>query len=146
MKDHGTSSKISLIGTISLDGQRLKPTLIAKRKNIKDELILQGYGENIVHTVSHATAFTTEEISQNFIEGTYISHLLNLRNEYQYHGKAIVQLVGLTAYNSLKLDDLQLKYNFDLDFLIPYSNHMIQVLDLEIFWIGNLFDWESGSI
>jgi hypothetical protein len=124
---------VTLVATINLVGQQLKPLyLITNKVAVKDpDLELMSRSLALYQTTkgyqnSHSMAFYVREVLVPYCE--------NLRNATQ-DPTLIVFLImdNCSCHNKPELMDLYARYNITVIWLPPHSSHFLQPLDLGLF-------------
>lgn len=129
------AKRITLIGTISLDGTKLKPMIIVPNKRIEKQLLINGYGQRNLLICSQENGFINSTIFQYWADEIFIPEILKRREETGYTGEAILLMDGCSSHFSDYILD-EFTYNGIIPFQEPPgSSDQVQALDLGIFGV-----------
>ncbi len=139
------SNRSSAIAAISPVGLVCQPQLAVTRATLDDELYeyLPLDSIQIVHTDNR---YVNTNSFEHWFKTQFLTSLHNLRQKYQYNGKAIVIMDGLKAhYNLIEKIDCQ-NENIIFHFLVAHSSDQTQPLDLGIFGVMKHFEQNFQNI
>ena len=123
----------TLLGCITASGKALKPLVIAKRKSVEANLILEGVDPTNVMLEPSPTGFINREIFTKWLIEVFIPHVVHSREKYHYEGLGILIMDNCTSHYSEEIQKKLDAVKICIVFLAPHSSHLTQPLDLIIF-------------
>ena len=129
------SKRSTMIGTISIDGTKLKPYIVLTNKTCEKELIINGYGDSNVLKVYQENGFITSESFGHWADSIFFPELMKRRQETGYKDTAVLLLDGCLAHCSDYFYDQCTYYDVYPFFEPAGSSDQVQALDLGIFGI-----------
>lgn len=133
------AKRVTLIGTISLDGTKLKPMIIVPNKRIEKQLLINGYGERNLLICSQENGFINSAIFQYWASEIFIPEVIKRREETGYTGEAILLMDGCSSHFSDYVLDEFTYYGIIPFQEPPGSSDQVQALDLGIFGVQKHF-------
>jgi hypothetical protein len=133
-----TGKRISLIACISADGTYVRPSIIIQRATFEDEAVTFGLTPDTVQIYTQRKSFIDRDISQDWLQDTFLPEIRRRRERWQYHGPVFLLLDNFTAHRGVDVDELYLVNDVVPIFLPLHSSNQLQPLGLCVFGLTKL--------
>ena len=133
-----STRRITLIGCVALDGERLMPAVITKSANVNSRLFETGYGINTLPVYHTKNSFITGEVFGMWLEDVLVPYVAEKRAKLrrqlgEFEEKAVLILDGCTAHTLEANKQILRRNGIVVTFLIAHTSHITQPLDLGVF-------------
>jgi hypothetical protein len=127
------SKRRSMCVCIGADGSTQKPFIIVERVTAEIDVRLIGYTEDKVAISFQKAAFMTKKLFIEWAEEIFFRDVRSRRHRYQYEGRAILLLDGLTCHHSDTFLERCDEEHVEVVPLVPHTSDQTQPLDLLTF-------------
>lgn len=130
-----STKRITLIACICLDGSSIMPCIVSHNKTVEQELLHMGYNDSNCLIVYQESGFINAELFAYWADQILFKEIARRREQYNYHGTALLLMDNCTAHLSDLFTDECLYHGIYPFPEPPGSSDQVQALDLGIFGI-----------